>query len=142
MAIIKRTNDWLPSIINDFFGNEWFESSNKSVPAINILEKDNGFTVEVAVPGMTKEDCNVRLDEANNTLVIEVEKKSEKEDKDKKGSYLRREFSYTQFQRRMILPDNVEKDKISAKVENGVLTVDIPVVNEVKEGNARLIEIQ
>lgn len=142
MAIIRRTNDWLPSIINDFFGNEWMESSNKSLPAINIQQHENGFTVEVAAPGMTKEDCNVRLDEANNNLVIEFEKKSQNEDKDRKGSYLRREFSYTQFQRRMILPDNVEKDKISAKVENGVLTVDIPVVNEEKAPNTRLIEIQ
>lgn len=142
MAIIRRTNDWLPSIINDFFGNEWMESSNKSLPAINIQQHENGFTVEVAAPGMTKEDCNVRLDEANNSLVIEFEKKSQTEDKDKKGSYLRREFSYTQFQRRMILPDNVEKDKISAKVENGVLTVDIPVLSEEKAPNTRLIEIQ
>jgi len=142
MANITRTTDWLPSIINDFFGNEWFESSNKSVPAINILENDNGFAVEVAVPGMTKEDCNVRLDDSSNTLIIEVEKKSEKEDKDKKGSYLRREFSYTQYQRRMILPDNADKEKISAKVENGVLTVDIPVIREATEENARLIEIK
>jgi HSP20 family protein len=142
MAIIRRTNDWLPSIINDFFGNEWMESSNKSLPAINIQQHENGFTVEVAAPGMTKEDCNVRLDETNNNLVIEFEKKNQTEDKDKKGSYLRREFSYTQFQRRMILPDNVEKDKISAKVENGVLTVDIPVLSEEKAPNTRLIEIQ
>jgi len=141
MAIIRRTNNWLPSVFNDFFGNEWMENSSKSVPAINIQQNEHGFTVEVAAPGMTKEDCNVRLDEANN-LVIEFEKKSQTEDKDKKGSYLRREFSYTQFQRRMILPDNVEKDKISAKVENGVLTVDIPTVSEEKAPNARLIEIQ
>jgi len=91
---------------------------------------------------MTKEDCNVRLDDSSNTLIIEVEKKSEKEDKDKKGSYLRREFSYTQYQRRMILPDNADKEKISAKVENGVLTVDIPVIREATEENARLIEIK
>ena len=141
MAIIRRTNNGLPSVFNDFFGNEWMENSSKSVPAINIQQNEHGFTVEVAAPGMTKEDCNVRLDEANN-LVIEFEKKSQTEDKDKKGSYLRREFSYTQFQRRMILPDNVEKDKISAKVENGVLTVDIPTVSEEKAPNARLIEIQ
>jgi HSP20 family protein len=111
------------------------------VPAINIQQNDNGFTVEVAAPGMTREDCTVRLDESNN-LVIEFEKKSQTEDKDRKGSYLRREFSYAQFQRRMILPDNVVKDKISAKVENGVLTVDIPTVEEEIKSNSRQIEIQ
>lgn len=141
MAIIRRTNNWLPSVFNDFFGNEWMENSSKSIPAINIQQNENGFTVEVAAPGMTKEDCVVRIDEENN-LVISFEKKNEQEEKDKKGAYLRREFSYTQFQRRMILPDNVEKEKISAKVENGVLTVEIPTVEEEKVSTSKLIEIQ
>lgn len=141
MAIIRRTNNWLPSVFNDFFGNEWMENSSKSIPAINIQQNENGFTVEVAAPGMTKEDCVVRIDDENN-LVISFEKKNEQEEKDKKGAYLRREFSYTQFQRRMILPDNVEKEKISAKVENGVLTVEIPTVEEEKVSTSKLIEIQ
>ena len=140
MAIIRRTDNWLPSVFNDFFGNEWMESS-RSVPAINIQQNENGFTVEVAAPGMTKEDCVVRIDEENN-LVISFEKKDEKEEKDKKGTYLRREFSYTQFQRRMILPDNVEKEKITAKVENGVLSVVIPTVKEEKTTVSKQIDIQ
>src|SRR5690554_7828447 len=101
MTIIRRTNSWLPSVFNDFFGNEWMENNNKSVPAINIQQNENGFTVEVAAPGMTKEECNVRIDDDNN-LVIDFEKKSETEDRDKKGTYLRREFSYSRFQRTMI----------------------------------------
>ncbi|MEA4916981.1 Hsp20/alpha crystallin family protein [Proteiniphilum sp.] len=141
MAIIRRTNNWLPSVFNDFFGNEWMENSSRSVPAINIQQNENGFTVEVAAPGMTKEDCVVKIDEENN-LVISFEKKNEQEEKDKKGTYLRREFSYTQFQRRMVLPENVEKDKILAKVENGVLTVEIPTVKEEKTSISKLIEIQ
>jgi HSP20 family protein len=140
MTIIRRSNNWLPSVFNDFFGNEWMERSSRSVPAVNIQENEDGFIVEVAAPGMTKEDCVVRLDEENN-LVISFEKKSEEEEKDKKGTYLRREFSYSQFQRTMVLPDNVEKDKISAKVENGVLTVEIPTVKEQKLKEAKLIEI-
>lgn len=141
MTIIRRTNNWLPSVFNDFFGNEWMENNNKSVPAINIQQNENGFTVEVAAPGMTKEDCNVRIDEDNN-LVISFEKKSETDEKDKKGTYLRREFSYTQFKRTMLLPDNIEKENISAKVENGVLTVEIPTLNEEKVKASKMIEIQ
>ncbi len=141
MAIIRRTSNWFPSIFNDFFGNEWMEQSSRSVPAVNIQQNENGFTVEVAAPGMTKEDCVVRLDE-NNNLVISFEKKTEQEEKDKKGAYLRREFSYSQFQRTMVLPDEVEKDKISAKVKNGVLTVEIPTLKEEKAAEAKLIEIQ
>ncbi len=141
MTIIRRSNNWLPSVFNDFFGNEWMQNNNRSVPAVNIQQNDNGFLVEVAAPGMTREDCNVRIDEENN-LVIAFEKKNESEEKDKKGTYLRREFSYTQFQRTMILPDNVEKENISARVENGVLTVAVPVANEEKIPNSRLIEIQ
>lgn len=141
MAIIRRTNNWLPSVFNDFFGNEWMENGSKSVPAINIQQNEGGFTVEVAAPGMTKDDCVVRLDE-NNNLVISFEKKTENEDKDDKGAYLRREFSYSQFQRTMILPDDVDKDKISAKVKDGVLTVDIPTVKEKKTVKEKFIEIE
>lgn len=140
MTIIRRTNTWLPSVFNDFFGNEWVTNNNKSVPAINIQQNEDGFLVEVAAPGMTKEDCNVSVDEDNN-LVICFEKKNESEDK--KGTYLRREFSYTQFTRRMILPDNIENEKIVAKVENGVLTVEIPTIKEEeKVSKAKQIEIQ
>ncbi len=140
MTIIRRTNTWLPGVFNDFFGNEWVANNNKSAPAINIQQNENGFVVEVAAPGMTKEDCNVSVDEDNN-LVLNFEKKSESEDK--KGTYLRREFSYTQFTRRMILPDNIENEKIAAKVENGVLTVEIPTIKEEeKVSKAKQIEIQ
>ncbi|MBK5196332.1 MAG: Hsp20/alpha crystallin family protein [Proteiniphilum sp.] len=141
MTIIRRTNNWLPSVFNDFFGNEWMENNSKSVPAINIQQNENGFTVEVAAPGMTKEDCNVKIDDDNN-LVIDFEKRNQSEEKDKKGTYLRREFSYSRFQKTMILPDNIEKENISAKVENGVLTVEIPTVKEEKVPVSRLIEIQ
>jgi HSP20 family protein len=89
MALIRRTNSWLPSVFNDFFGNEWMENCAKSIPAINIQQNDEGFIVEVAAPGMTKEDCVVRLDE-NKNLVISFEKKSENEEV-KKGAYLKQE---------------------------------------------------
>lgn len=140
MAIIRRTNSWLPSVFNDFFGNEWMESSVKSTPAVNIQQNEAGFIVEVAAPGMTKEDCVVRLDE-NNNLVISFEKKTESEDK-KNGAYLRREFSYSQFQRTMILPDNIDKENISAEVKNGVLSVVIPTIDETEKVSEKLIEIK
>lgn len=129
MTIIRRSSNWLPSVFNDFFGNEWIENTNKSVPAINIKQCENSFMVEVAAPGMTKEDCNVSLDEDNN-LVISFKKETENKEKDKDGHYLRREFSYSEFKRKMILPDNIERENISAKVENGVLSIDIPIVKE------------
>lgn len=127
MTIIRRTSNWLPSVFNDFFGNEWVENTNKSVPAINIKQCEDSFMVEVAAPGMTKEDCNVSLDEDNN-LVISFKRESESEEKE--GHYLRREFSYSEFKRKMILPDNIERERIAAKVENGVLSIDIPMVKE------------
>ena len=125
LPTIRRTQNWLPGIFNDFFGNEWIEKVYHSTPAINILESENGFQVEVAAPGMTKEDFDVKIDDDNH-LVISVDKKTEREERDDDTCYLRREFSYSHFQRRMILPDTIDKENISAKAENGVLTIDIP----------------
>lgn len=140
MTIIRRTNNWLPGVFNDFFGNEWMQSGFKSTPAINIQQNDKGFIVEVAAPGMTKDDCVVRLDE-NNNLVISFEKKTETENKTSEV-YLRREFSYSQFKRTMLLPDNIDKENISAEVKNGVLSVMIPTINETEKVTEKLIEIK
>ena len=132
--------NWLPSIFNDFFDNNWMEKANATAPAINVVESDKDYKVEVAVPGMTKEDFNIHLGDENE-LVISMEKKVENEDKENK-KYLRREFSYTKFQQSLYLPDNVDKVKITANVANGVLTIELPKYS--LEENAkinRVIEI-
>ena len=124
-ALVKRNQNWLPSIFNDFFDNTWMERTNATAPAINVIENDNNYCVEVAAPGMTKDDFNIQIDDDDN-LVITMEKKDEKKEGQKNGRYLRREFSYSKFQQAMILPDDVDRTKISAKVNNGVLEVEVP----------------
>ena len=128
MVPVRRNQNWLPSIFNDFLNNDWLmERRNTTAPAVNILENDDEYKIEVAAPGMTKEDFKVHINE-DNELIISMEKHNEEKEEDKKhkGTYLRREFSYTQFQQSLLLPDNVERDKISAKVEHGVMCIDIP----------------
>lgn len=136
----RRNQNWLPSIFNDFFDNDWMVKANATAPAINVFETEKEYKIELAAPGMTKEDFNVHIDEDNN-LVISMEKKTEnneenKEDK-KEGRYLRREFSYTKFQQTMILPDDVDKEKISAHVENGVLNIELPKFTEQEKEKAK-----
>lgn len=139
---VRRTQSWLPSIFNDFFDNEWMEKANATAPAINVMETMDGYKVELAAPGMTKEDFNVHIDEDNN-LVISMEKKTENKEEKKEGRYLRREFSYSKFQQTMILPDNVDKEKIGAQVENGVLTINLPKFSaEEKQKNKKSIEVK
>ena len=142
MMPVRRTQNWLPSIFNDFFDNEWMAKANATAPAINVIETENGYKVEVAAPGMTKGDFNIRIDEDNN-LVISMEKKIEDKEDKKDGRYLRRELSYSKFQQTMILPENVDKEKISAQVENGVLTIELPKLSEEEVKKAeRTIEIK
>ena len=132
--------NWLPSIFNDFFDNNWMEKANATAPAINVVESDKDYKVEVAVPGMTKEDFNIHLGDENE-LVISMEKKVENEDKENK-KYLRREFSYTKFQQSLYLPDNVDKEKITANVANRVLTIELPKYSQEEKAKInRVIEI-
>ena len=142
MMPVRRTQNWLPSIFNDFFDNNWMEKANATAPAINVVESDKDYKVEVAVPGMTKNDFNIHLGE-DNELVISMEKKSENNEKDKENKkYLRREFSYSKFQQSLYLPDNVDKDKISANVADGVLTIDLPKYSQEEKAKVnRVIEI-
>ena len=116
MVPVRRTQTWLPDIFNDFFDNTWMEKTNATAPAINIRETETNYEIEVAAPGMTREDFTIKI-ENNNQLVVSMEKKHEqKEDKKEEGRYLRREFSYTRFQQAMILPDDVVKEKIQARM--------------------------
>ncbi len=116
---------WIPDIFNDFFDNRWMERTNYTAPAINVIENEKEYDVELAAPGLTKDDFQVHVDEDNN-LVINMEKKSENSEKKHHGRYLRREFSYEKFQQMLMLPEDAEADRIEARVEHGVLNVVIP----------------
>jgi len=118
----------------DNLNDDWVKNLYKKVtatPAINVIETDSEYDMEMAVPGLTKEDLNVQVDE--NCLNISMEKKTETEHKNEKKNYLRREFSTQQFFRSFELPENVEKEKITAKVENGVLKIALPKVVHVEK---------
>ena len=144
MTPMRKYNNqnWIPSIFNDFFDNDWMVKANATAPAINVIESDKDYKVEVAAPGMTKNDFNIHLSE-DNELVISMEKKNETKEEDKENKkYLRREFSYTQFQQALVLPDDVDKDKINANVSDGVLTIELPKrTPEEKAKVNRIIEI-
>lgn len=137
-----NNQNWLPSIFNDFFDNDWMVKANATAPAINVIENEKDYKVEVAAPGMTKDDFNIHLGD-DNELVITMEKKNESKEEDKENKkYLRREFSYSKFQQAFVLPDDVEKDKISANVSDGVLTIELPKSTpEEKAKVNRVIEI-
>ena len=145
MLLARRNSNWLPDVFNDFFDTDFFPkvNANTTAPAINVIEKKDEYDVELAAPGMTKEDFKVSLDEDRN-LVVELDKKVEKTEENKDtGHYLRREFSYTKFHQTLLLPDDVNREAISATVENGVLKVVLPKLQPQEMKKERtMIEIQ
>ncbi len=134
-------NLWMPEEFNDFFDTDFMPRTNATAPAINVKESEKDYTVELAAPGLTKDDFNVNIDNDGN-LHIKIENKSNKKDEDKKSHYLRREFSYSKYEQTLLLPDDVEKDKIAASVNHGVLTVELPKLVKAEEKTARQIEIK
>ena len=111
MLPARRNNQvWVPDLFNDFFDNSWMERPKATCPAINVLETPDQYQLELAAPGMTKADFDIHLDE-DGDLVIKMEKKQDANEQ-KKGHYVRREFSYTKFQQTMLLP--ASRTKVSA----------------------------
>ncbi len=137
---VMRSNSWIPSVFGDLFDTDFVPKSNYTAPAINVKESDKAYTVELAAPGMKKEDFNVHINDEGN-LIIKMESKQEHKEEDKNTRYLRREFSYSKYEQTLILPDDVKKDDIKAHVDNGVLTVELPKVVEEKVKLSRQIEI-
>lgn len=134
-------NQWLPELFNDLM-NVGLQAAKgcATEPATNVMENDEMYVVQLAAPGLKKEDFYVNINDEGN-LVIKMEQKNEEKAEDEKMHYLRREFSYTKYEKTLILPDDVDKDKIEAKVSDGILTVNLPKVEEAKVKVARSIEI-
>jgi len=129
-TIVRKRNYAAPSIFDEFFNDSYlprfFEGDfwpvNKNIPAVNVEEDEKEYRIEVAAPGLEKEDLKVSVNDG--VLTISSEKKVEKEDK--KDGYIRREFGYSSFCRSFTLPVEVDSDKIGAKHKNGLLHISIP----------------
>lgn len=151
MKALVRTNGNLfpaiPSLLNDFITDDWFNSSlsnwksaGATLPAVNVRETNDDFKIEVAAPGMKRDDFKVELD--NNVLTISSQREDSREEKGNDGDYTRREFSYQAFQRSFTLPENhVEGDKIAARYVDGILQITVPKKEEAKVKPAKQIAV-
>ncbi|GEO05638.1 heat-shock protein [Adhaeribacter aerolatus] len=137
----------IPSFFDDMLTRDWLNwplghgSNNGSVPAVNIKETNDAYELEVAAPGMSKEDFSVELD--NNMLVISAEKEHNNEEQNEQGDYARREFSYQSFTRTFSLPERMVKgDQIAARYKDGILHISVPKTDEAKVKPAKQIQIE
>ncbi len=144
MTLLRRAHSGYPvfsNLLEDIFSTVDTGSSfknNETSPSVNIAENSEGFKIEFAAPGLTKEEFQINLD--NNVLTVGSEKEVEKEESNE--NFTRREFNYSSFQRSFTLPDSANGEKISAEYENGILNIEIPKREEAKVKPVREIEIQ
>lgn len=148
MSLIKRNPAWFsplfPSLFDDFFGREWVDlrnsfSGGSALPAVNVKQEPDQFVLEVAAPGLNREDFRIELDQ--QVLTISSKKETRNETRDENGNYTRREFGYTAFSRSFTLPETVKTEGISARYDQGVLYVHIPKHEAAQTNPSRLIEI-
>lgn len=144
MALVKfRNRDLFPTLFREFLDRDLFDASNmgfndSTMPAVNIKEGKDDFTVEVAAPGMKKDDFKIELD--NNILTISAETESKREET-KEGQYTRQEFSYQSFKRTFTLPNTIDEKDIKASYNEGILNIILPKKEEAKEKPKRMITI-
>lgn len=131
------------SLFNDFWGDDWLNTvtKNENSPAINIKETENEYFIDVAAPGLSKEDFKISID--NDVLTISAEKETKSEEKNEEGRFTRKEFSYQNFVRSLMLPKGqINKEHVSANYENGVLKITLPKRDEAKPQPVKYISIQ
>lgn len=135
--VLHNAMNWLNNSFDDLFNDNWLNRTSVTAPAINVKENKDEYDIEVAAPGATKDDFNVNLDNDGN-LVIKMEHKDDKKDENKKEHYLRREFSYSNYEQDLALPDDVNRNAINAKMENGVLRITLPRTAKAEKETKRI----
>jgi HSP20 family protein len=126
------------SYVDSFFNDEFFRTPGATTqPSVNIVENENGYRLEVAAPGFSKEEFSINVD--HNVLTIAAEKKTEQ--KEEKENFTRREFSYASFKRSFTLPETIEAENIGAAYENGILNVSLPKKTEAKKETKKTISV-
>lgn len=144
---INKPVERVPFLFDDYFKpwNEWFDNGNSNlwgtamnIPAVNITEHKDAYEVSLAVPGMKKEDFKIDVD--GNMLTISSEKEESKEEKDKK--FTRKEYNYSSFSRSFTLPEEINREKIDAKYNNGILKISLPRKEEAKKLTAKNIAVK
>ena len=139
--ISTNLNRWKPTLLDELFDDRWFnfDAFNQTFPAVNTIEKDNQYLLEIAVPGMDKKDFEIEIQ--NDLISISSISKQEKEVKDILN-YNRQEFNYNSFHRTFSLPKEVDQSKIKANYSNGILTITLPKLKEVISKSKKLIEVK
>lgn len=143
-TLISRSGNILPSVLSDLFETDNFFGTDllgkeiaRTMPSVNITENGKEFRIELAAPGMSKNDFKVNVED--NVLTISAEKEEEKNDKNER--YTRREFSYRSFTRSFRLPAEVRSENIEGKYEDGILKLSIPKKEESKKSPAKQIKV-
>ena len=122
--------NWFPAVFDEFLNNDFITNSASNVaPSVNVKDTKTAYLMELAAPGVKKEFCRVSVDDEKN-LCVAIENKFEHKEEDKNSHYLRREFSYTNFEQKYSLPDDVEVKDITAKVEDGILSIELPKIKQ------------
>ena len=140
MLVTRRNQDFMPTLFNELMN---WNDTTYSTPRMNIMETKDNYKLELCIPGLTKEDVKLSIDSEGN-LVVEMakENKSEKKENKEEMRYLRHEFSVEHFRQTVMLPEDIHKEQISAKVENGILDIIIPKVTvEEKKQAMQTIEV-
>lgn len=138
MGLVRFNPNLANRVFDDFFNSIPARTNfSGTLPAVNVKETEDDYQVELAVPGLKKEDFKVEINEG--VLTIAAERKTDNEEK--KEGYTRREFSYTNFTRRFTLPETADEKNISASYNDGILAISLPKKEEAKPQPARLIEI-
>ncbi len=141
MNLVRKQTPFFPSLMDDFLHPEWnlsMPTSASTLPAVNIKELESQFEIELAIPGKTKKDFEIEMEEG----VLSISSSHEEEKTQETGTYTRREFSYNSFRRSFSIPESVDPAKIDANYTEGVLRITLPKRDEALPQPKKLIKIR